>query len=63
MSHRLEPRGGSRNEQSEYLDDDDEWCYEDSDEECPTGGWLTGNPKFVTCQVCIQRFNLQGERQ
>lgn len=44
----------------------EEWCYEDSigedgDGECPTGGWLTGNPTFVTCKLCIGRFNLRSD--
>jgi hypothetical protein len=42
----------------------DEWCYEDvvgedGEGECPTGGWLTGNPILVTCRTCIELFNLK----
>ena len=40
----------------------DEYCYEDSDG-CPTDGWLTGHPLFVTCQLCIERFRLGPERE
>lgn len=36
----------------------EDWCYEDSDDDCPTGGWLTGNPAFVTCRICIARYRL-----
>lgn len=39
----------------------DEWCYEDSDD-CPTGGWLTGHPLLVTCELCIERFDLRKDR-
>lgn len=41
---------------------DEQWCYEegvDGDPECPTGGWLTGMPNFVTCKLCIERFGLE----
>jgi hypothetical protein len=37
----------------------EEWCYEDSMEKCPTGGWLTGHPFLVTCKVCIERYKLK----
>lgn len=48
-----------------YEQGGDLYCYEDfccSDDEaenCPRGGWLTGNPRLVNCPGCLRRMKEQ----